>query len=502
MTNYAKYLQARDPSDIAVQKLTEEGAKNLVVVKLENNLLCNTLQKTLSALCNDDFYIIVDTMDNKAQTHIKFNNYADLEGITKNGILIVSDRAKIGDTLPPNLAVYDLRAKYTTSITTSVAHQDWGRVFGFRANPPVLLLSPLAASHFCGNTNNACPDKYISKKEPCMLTDNNEESSEGKIIEQESDQADTFIDPNYLFEDIYEMAKTHMLFTTKEAISDHIKRFRHIIVAEPQAGKTGTYLSFLFFKLAGILRLYWIPPGKKEAGESMEESLATASKGYSWTAMGRIWATGTPQDFMDVNDSELIKYHSGYTSDREHWKYNNQPGGHLFHLEEKIKFWCSCARQFKLSVKFGNLECGPEMHVRNIVNKQNINAIVCSVDRCALWINEDTYVKASLAELSFKHRDFNYLIFSLSLWDPSYLVQAYECLADSGRVIIYQSMADANILLKKDNLVSSQESITVDTWNNFLARYQFTIEYSEQLDISTEKGNFNMWYIECLPCRP
>lgn len=190
--------------------------------------------------------------DQKAQ----FSQYSDLQGL--NCLLIVVEKARMGDTLPPHFTFFDLRARYKTkSFSYAAFLQDLGRAFGWSKSPqnrPRVFMRPHAYSVALDPVKSLQQglirslDPYIrSKKVPETHEDEEDDEEDCKEKEdKEVEQAESLA--VYFAPDMVHQQNKNLVEYLSQEKNHHVANClgnRFILSAEPQIGKTGTYLYFI-----------------------------------------------------------------------------------------------------------------------------------------------------------------------------------------------------------------------------------------------------------------
>ena len=144
-----------------------------------------------------------------------FKNLVDLPIL-----LIVIEKARMGDTLPDNFKYFDLRCRYTRENGSQTIYasllQDVGRAFGYGERPTVFLTEFIY-------------EKLDSKK---FLLKPHQTLVKAKNTGQTTDCDDPL--------GLWKMAGNHQLFGLK--LDDVLSR-RFLLSAHPQNGKTGAFLT-------------------------------------------------------------------------------------------------------------------------------------------------------------------------------------------------------------------------------------------------------------------
>jgi hypothetical protein len=144
-------------------------------------------------------------------------------------IVVVIEKAKMGDTLP-NLSAFDLRPRYTTDTSSySSFVQDFGRVCGFRPTPPTAILNQQGCYILSGVTYNV--DRFLLPLEDIIR--------ETPQVANFSRQGDNVLLPSS------ESMWYRVLFEANETVLRHVAENRFLLLARPQSGKTGAFLKFL-----------------------------------------------------------------------------------------------------------------------------------------------------------------------------------------------------------------------------------------------------------------
>jgi hypothetical protein len=144
-------------------------------------------------------------------------------------IVVVIEKAKMGDTLP-NLSAFDLRARYgkETSCYSSFV-QDAGRCFGFRKTPPTMILNRLGCYILCGFTSKV--DRFLER-----TTDPVRDIPQ---IAKFSRLGDNMLLPGR------ESMWNRVLMANDENVLCHVRENRFLLQARPQIGKTGAFLKLI-----------------------------------------------------------------------------------------------------------------------------------------------------------------------------------------------------------------------------------------------------------------
>ncbi len=238
-------------------------------------------------------------------------------------IFIIVEIGRMGDTLPQNFLAFDLRSRYfkTASDFTTII-QDAGRAFGY-GKRPTLLLSP-EADEFLKNAwddkkdsiseegfkkhLNAHLGPNMTKKE-IMEDDENSESQDEDDLERENDLN--------IIQAIFEPDKNNPVFLYK---LEHPQSFDHrlFLKAEPQIGKTGAILSFLFQLSQKVpfkpLRL--LEPVLSKEGSSARVSGENSKPTFLETYTKTVYENKTLSEICDwIETKEGKEKHQDYTKE-------------------------------------------------------------------------------------------------------------------------------------------------------------------------------------------
>jgi SAM-dependent methyltransferase len=223
----------------------ENGKGNLVLLRMNNSVIAHLFARWMKQLikCFDQdlFDVVLDVNDEdslwkclSSTSQIKYKkwrginetpldiNYNDLANLPI--LLIVVEKARMGDTLPHNFKYFDLRCRYNEANGTKTIYssliQDVGRAFGYGPRPCVYL------TKFIHNILNPRtvngPDFKLNPHQTLKL--DNEVSKH------------SITDPL----DLWKMGEKHQQFRN-DLDNDAFKR-RFLFSAHPQNGKTGAFL--------------------------------------------------------------------------------------------------------------------------------------------------------------------------------------------------------------------------------------------------------------------
>jgi hypothetical protein len=182
-----------------------------------------------------------------------FSDETPIKDLPKDAatIFIIVERARMGDTLPQNFLAFDLRPRYLKTVYDfTTIHQDIGRGFGYGERPTVLL-SP-EADKFLQDVWNDETDTIskdgFQKVVHRVLGQNMEKKENTEDNENsESQDEDEFEFGNDLniIQSTFKPDENNPVFLCR---LKHPQSFDHrlFLKAEPQIGKTGAILSFLF----------------------------------------------------------------------------------------------------------------------------------------------------------------------------------------------------------------------------------------------------------------
>eukprot|EP01122_Echinamoeba_exundans_P009678 TRINITY_DN3475_c0_g1_i1.p1 TRINITY_DN3475_c0_g1~~TRINITY_DN3475_c0_g1_i1.p1 ORF type:complete len:1153 (+),score=120.49 TRINITY_DN3475_c0_g1_i1:139-3597(+) len=467
--DYAKALLGRaDATNLsrhAVTKIRME--QKMVVVRMKKSTKYAAafalVLLEIRTATQDAFLVVSDTSDSPSE--VIFNTYEDLGRLQHGCFFIVLEKARMGDTLPQSMAVFDIRARYQSKVLVfSKLLQDSGRVFGYRRDSPALFLTPRAARLLLdGDTRSSKPDNY--------MTATQEEQNVFDLPDAEQDQ-------NWIFQAAYKpnegTTHYHMfaepIRQRKEAALRHSRSNRFILTAEPQVGKTGTLFALIkqLILLLGLREVITsnVPP---PPGDQMQ--IAT-------------WAALSPQQFYELPLSTLRLFFDNFYKDLDEW--DSDPFDLLLaQLRMKIDSRIDAAKdndQNSLNLTVGDMGSGPFKRV------EKSTALLCqeaaeqgfelriltrSYDACGS--PENGIIRANLADLPTKEPTFDYLVYSLSLWDCSFLEQARLVLKSRGYIFILQSSVDEEILMQKVGLIEDTDTIAA-RWSQLLKMYGFALK--------------------------
>ncbi|KAH3766433.1 hypothetical protein Pelo_1690 [Pelomyxa schiedti] len=168
-------------------------------------------------------------------------SYQDFEGLPF--LLVLVEKARMGDTMPSHLKLFDLRARYQSKKFAFAAFmQDIGRAFKWcKADTPAsqcvrVLLNPTAYK-YAENPVAALRDSDGQLDRCLKKTDRPEQGSD----QPQPESLAGFFHPDFIWEqsdrNLWKLENTSIL-------ASKLKQ-RFVIAAEPHIGKTGAYLCFI-----------------------------------------------------------------------------------------------------------------------------------------------------------------------------------------------------------------------------------------------------------------
>ncbi len=285
-------------SEVAKQVIEEAITKK----KLQLEVIVDNSSKDFdvgSQLNNESFKMTVLQNVKHRTGNSSSNNIqiADLKGVP--AIVFIIEKCRMGDTFPSSCVCFDLRSRYLQPVKdfTSII-QDVGRAFGY-GERPYLLLSPEADDFLTKIWNNESegiswenlqsqlPNVHLGKNmerrsEPMMKAKNSctvepalecqtfdvdidfnfdfdffnlleygdESKFEWNKLENESERPEEIVS---LFQDIYQADPKQPVFLYNLKLTEETFRHRIILKAEPQIGKTGSFIH-LIKKFCQLLR--------------------------------------------------------------------------------------------------------------------------------------------------------------------------------------------------------------------------------------------------------
>jgi hypothetical protein len=182
-----------------------------------------------------------------------FSDKTPIKDLPKDAstIFIIVERARMGDTLPQTFLALDLRPRYlkTASDFTTII-QDVGRAFGY-GKRPTLLLSPKADKFLkeaWDNEKDSISKDGFKKVLQRVLGPNMEKKENIEDVENSESQYEDELEVENglnIIQAIFKPDENNPVFLYH---LKHPQSFDHrlFLKAEPQIGKTGAILSFLF----------------------------------------------------------------------------------------------------------------------------------------------------------------------------------------------------------------------------------------------------------------
>ncbi|KAH3764601.1 hypothetical protein Pelo_3530 [Pelomyxa schiedti] len=285
-----RWIQIVDcPHTLYAVRLIQQG--HVVAVRLPSNLSrCygKIISRLLKGLGETRFFCVHDAIDSdhdgsktlvteecavrlaelQGRRKATFRNYQDLNGLPC--LLVLVEKARMGDTMPSNFKLFDLRARYLTpKFVFSAFLQDIGRAFkwcksGTTANACIHVLLNSVAFQYAKDPVTALQNSN-GQLDPCLRkTGKKSSSDQPSPLPDPSDQEESpeslavFFHPNLIWEPS-EKSSWKFLEENLSDLSDKLKQ-RFVISAEPQIGKTGAYLHFIEL----LVNHFHLPPANPE----------------------------------------------------------------------------------------------------------------------------------------------------------------------------------------------------------------------------------------------
>ncbi|KAI3644430.1 hypothetical protein MP228_010594 [Amoeboaphelidium protococcarum] len=489
--------------------LSQSQDRSMIMIRLTDEVYVSAFAQLLKRYRQRSGfkYTVVVSVQEGDESEVNFLQFEELEKVQGFCFLLVLEKARMGDTLPQSLKLFDLRARYTKGkVQYSTFIQDAGRVFGYRRFPPKLALSQVGYNVFKGDQDCCRPDQYM--KNGNVLDGVADLSLQDASTEDSSD-------PLYFFTGDFQATGSHMLHGMQPEVISHIKSNRFVLTAEPQSGKTGA----IFAIIGAVASKLNISLAYEDAQNELTR-WSSAEWVAEWHQQGQQWARDIQQFKNEVLQQPklLLQYHESYKAARASWNddcFNNFSSRISAIIGLKLHDSSS-------NYNIADLGCGPSSFVFDdilpdlVLHDQQINVLAVDVldfqefgSARKVLVDSSrkesvTYKRHDLAQLSnlFSNSErsqfLDLAIMRLSFWDVTYLQEVKRCLKDDGTLFILQSFGDACILNEKWNNPNKPSEIKKEWWNMYLEQYGFKIISIQTVPIAQSGGAVDFWIISAV----
>jgi len=467
-------------------KRSENGKGGFALLRMNNSVIAKLFRDWMFQLIDyfdkDLFDVVLDINDNddnlwdclSSESQIKFKEWRGLNeapsDITYNDLvgipilLIVVEKARMGDTLPSNFKHFDLRCRYNAENGAQTIYssllQDVGRAFGYGERPNLFITKFIW--------------KYLDPN-----TDNNLKPHQTLKAEDQNTEEDTeFLDPLDPLSS-WNISKKHQLFENNDLLLAFERRF--LLSAHPQNGKTGAFLHTIQKFIEKLKNNSSLPILNQQITPNTSSILTTnfipdcevrentlndfKKKRYLdlLYKLKNIQESNLKNHLSSINDdikNEWYEFHDLLREYCQSLKNNNFTLNHEYCIES-IKSYCSKNALISSSIKILDLGCGNAQIAQYFFNANDQKFVYKSKSREFNLdiINIDylrhksvpSYIKITETEISralslfeIKQEYFDIIIFCCSLWGTdqdvlNYIINARKLIKKSGRIIIVEN---------------------------------------------------------------